>query len=552
MHYVLCTLHYELLKIFSYLCNISFNLFNQQLNHMKKSLLMGCMAMLAGVAFGQTEPLELEHMYARKVSPNGTFMVSAAGDVDVFNLENGEHFNYPGVYIGNGNSVSNDGFTVGNGAGDVAMVMRDGVAFTPETLAHFWFCDINAVTPDGSRLIGIANNDRPGIIWRAFYCDIDEDGKIGMPHYLPMPDRDFFGFVPQYSNGVWISDDGHTIAGLIVDNRGWVSYPILFRENEQGEWSYVLPTADLFNPNGYELPENPFDSEPKFPEFTDYMDEDSRAIYEEEYDNWIMGMGPYPDPFAFMTTEQEKNYWEAYNAYEQWFEEADEKVEEYMAVYRKIAATTPSFQMNEYTINPAGTVAAYVGGAENDDVQRQDIWCFDITDFDNVTYNKIDISRKGIFPTQLLSDGTIIGNVPGGGEGYVKLPNSDVFMDLYEYMGATNPSYADWLNTNSPYGSGMVSFSDDLTVIAGGVNYYNLSAELQAKLDETNGFYYSYVFMDAKTFAGVEENLVDVDNGVYRVFNLQGVNVMTTENKDDLNNLAKGLYIINGKKTVIR
>ena len=576
MHYVLCTLHYELCtkfyalftthygfsKNFLYLCNIlKINLFNQQSNRMKKSLLIVSMSLLAGSAFGQTQPIELEHMFAKMISPNGTFVASSAADVDVFNMETGEHWNYPGIFLGLGNAVANDGFAVGSGAGDISVVMRDGVVYTPETLAHFWFSGINGVTPDGTRLVGIANNDRPGIMYKAFYCDIDEDGNVGAPHYLPMPDRDFFGFVPQYSNAVWVSDDGHTIAGLMVDNRGYLSYPILFRENEQGEWSYVLPTAHLFNPEGIKLPDNPYAKEPRFPEFVDFMDEDSRVIYEEEYDNWIMGAGPYPDPFAFMTTEQEKNYWEAYNAYEQWYEEAEDKIEEYMAVYRRIAATTPSFGMNEYALNGAGTVAAYVGGAQYDDLPRREIWSFDIADFDNVTYEWINVSTRGIFPTQILSDGTMMAATPrtggnrqggDGANGYIKLPDANDFIDMYEYLGATNPSYADWLNTNSPHGSGLVSVSDDLSVIAGGLIIYNLSDEMQAKLEETNGFFYSYVFTDAKTFAGVEENLVDADNGVYRVFNLQGVNVMTTENKSDLNNLAKGIYIINGKKTVVR
>ena len=47
----------------------------------------------------------------------------------------------------------------------------------------------------------------------------------------------------------------------------------------------------------------------------------------------------------------------------------------------------------------------------------------------------------------------------------------------------------------------------------------------------------------------LEENL---DGNTYIVFNLQGVNVMTTSVKSDLNKLAKGLYIINGKKVMIK
>ena len=47
--------------------------------------------------------------------------------------------------------------------------------------------------------------------------------------------------------------------------------------------------------------------------------------------------------------------------------------------------------------------------------------------------------------------------------------------------------------------------------------------------------------------------LVGVDkDGLYRVYNLQGVNVLNTPNASELNNLAHGIYLVNGKKVVIR
>ncbi|MBQ8773410.1 MAG: VCBS repeat-containing protein, partial [Muribaculaceae bacterium] len=45
---------------------------------------------------------------------------------------------------------------------------------------------------------------------------------------------------------------------------------------------------------------------------------------------------------------------------------------------------------------------------------------------------------------------------------------------------------------------------------------------------------------------------VIADNGVYVVYNLQGVKLMETENVDDLNKLSEGFYIINGSKVAIR
>ena len=41
-------------------------------------------------------------------------------------------------------------------------------------------------------------------------------------------------------------------------------------------------------------------------------------------------------------------------------------------------------------------------------------------------------------------------------------------------------------------------------------------------------------------------------DGIYRVYNLNGMLVLSTENALDLNTLAKGIYIINGKKYILR
>ena len=51
--------------------------------------------------------------------------------------------------------------------------------------------------------------------------------------------------------------------------------------------------------------------------------------------------------------------------------------------------------------------------------------------------------------------------------------------------------------------------------------------------------------------AGIEDILNDNDC-FYKVYTLQGINVMTTTDKSLINNLPSGLYIINGKKALIR
>ena len=51
--------------------------------------------------------------------------------------------------------------------------------------------------------------------------------------------------------------------------------------------------------------------------------------------------------------------------------------------------------------------------------------------------------------------------------------------------------------------------------------------------------------------AGVEA-LFNSHDGIYRVYNTQGVKVLETENADAINNLSRGIYIVNGKKVVVK
>ena len=50
---------------------------------------------------------------------------------------------------------------------------------------------------------------------------------------------------------------------------------------------------------------------------------------------------------------------------------------------------------------------------------------------------------------------------------------------------------------------------------------------------------------------GIENVTIDMDGELFRVFNLNGVNVLNTTDRDELRNLPKGIYIVNGKKVVI-
>ncbi|MDY4406132.1 MAG: hypothetical protein SPE55_03585, partial [Sodaliphilus sp.] len=50
--------------------------------------------------------------------------------------------------------------------------------------------------------------------------------------------------------------------------------------------------------------------------------------------------------------------------------------------------------------------------------------------------------------------------------------------------------------------------------------------------------------------SGIEDIVSDTDSG-YIVYNLNGIRVLKTANKSDLESLPKGVYIVNNKKVAI-
>ena len=145
---------------------------------MKKSLLVLLFLCFIGSGFAQDSetPTFIKNFYFLKMSPNGKWLGSMAGGAKIYNAETGDFYDYSDCYLGLGNPVANNGWAVGNDATDRARLMVNGRAVTPESLRPYWFCDLNAITPDATRVVGIINNTkRDGVMYVPFYCDLDAD-----------------------------------------------------------------------------------------------------------------------------------------------------------------------------------------------------------------------------------------------------------------------------------------------------------------------------------------------------------------------------------------
>ena len=138
-----------------------------------------------------------------------------------------------------------------------------------------------------------------------------------------------------------------------------------------------------------------------------------------------------------------------------------------------------------------------------------------------------------------MNDGTLVTlgapNTPLEYKGFILLPGATEFIGFEKYLTDTNPQYLSWFNENLDYFgdgvvSGLLSFSNDMSVIVGGLPLNDMV---------------SYVITNAK--AGV--NAIELpESEIYKVYNLSGMGILSTMDKTELNNLPKGIYIINGKK----
>lgn len=518
---------------------------------------LGLAASLGCYAQEMTQPIEIENVYATNITPDGKYVGCFGASSSIYNTETGSLTFFTDCILGLGNAVSDDGTGVGY-RNDLGVIMKDGDGIVPPSMRSYWMSSINAITPDGSRITGFVSNPNvdpgsldftdakePGMI--PFYCDIDSEGNVGPVNILPYPTEDFFGLVPQMILAYWISEDGHTILSQMIDNYGRMADPIVYVENEDGVWDYREPTKPLFNPENIELPENPWTACPDYPEVTSYMSPESREQYEADWEAYYNGQLPEePDPFTYMSSEEEALYWDAVEKYDNYIEEHQADFKAFDQAYKKILRTTPLFAQQRISLNSAGTRFSVAREVDDENgFTSFDMYIFNIEDG---SYEILNSPQSNVTVTQILPDGTILAasDMMSIAQTFIKLPDEENFRSIPDYFAATNPANAEWLNANLANGCGLVSVNNELTTFAGAV-----LADHFTQVPSEDIIFATYVFTDNAPGAGVESLVQPEDEGTYKVYNLQGVKVVETTDCNVLNSLPKGIYIINGKKIAI-
>lgn len=550
---------------------------------MKKQLLLSALIAAAVMpAAAQTHELDgrtiLESCDGRKISYDGTQVIATTDDYSTiyYNTVTNEAIYFPQRF-GQGYVVADNGWIVGqeqSDYGDRAVIMKGKNDVFYPSLAPYLFGDIHSITPDASRVCGVVQNNGAGMTYFPFVSDLDEFGNLVKINVLPYPEKDFFGFRPQYCSATWMSADGKTIAGQVVDSRGFFVYPILYKENEEGEWECDLPTEDLFNPNKLPIPEPLGDIEEVFPdapypEITDFMTPENAILFQEALNEWESNnfadeLDPYQNIWLFMTQEEANAYNEAVDKYLEAGWKYEEMFENYMKQLYEITDSSVFFVRNAMCLSKDGKWLSASASVDNLSDPENIITHYVpyLINLETFEATKIGVDNENLIPHQVFEDGRVLMSTQVGGLipacSSIYLPEQKALVNILDYIDEAS---AEWIRNNfttdipvgvNPNGgyeyrtvtiSGLMAASEDFSVISSGIDGYAFD------LDD----YLTFILKDV-SFAGVDRVMSGPQpvDGIYRVYNLQGVNVMSTRDASQLNSLPKGIYVVNGKKTVIR
>ena len=561
---------------------------------MKKILLTVCAALAAGSLFA-VEPTIINGNGIRVFSQNGKYALCdvGGGNAILIDLTTGEQkeflcdewTNDPFYTIGMGNCLANDGTVLSSTRnGENAAYYKNGEWHELSVINNEtgFYNSANGITPDGKVICGSLANaafslDASGAMSVPAVWTLQNDGTYGEYTLLPHPDKDLFGNNFQYITAIAISDDGKTVVGQTVDGSGMMNEPIVYKQDENGEWSYELPIHNLYNPDGLVLPEDPGDG-PMPPSIESFMTEEEKAAYNQAMADWQADgydYSKYPNAQDYISAENYAKYEEAYAEYQKVFEEWDAASIAYSEVKYAIQSSSPNFVFNNVVISPDGKYYGSTAEAEDPNadpwswmpVVTNTPWAIDLTTKEVTKYD--EESRE----IDCFIDGGVI--VSNGI--YAEQPQSYIIKDgvttsVYDYLSALSPEMAKWCQENFDHVVEMEVYNPDIEdfevvptelCITGlafaSYDMKHLSAYAQATWDNYDpiGWYFplaelsgvSNVVADsAAALVKVQGDVVVVSDAVVAldVYNAAGALVLSRQNPAQATqlNLTEGVYIV--------
>lgn len=360
---------------------------------MKKNLLLLVPAALFLTGFAANADVKSEEIpsfYATGISDNGQWIAGqadAGGIIIVKDVVNNQ------AYV--------TGTLVSEGMGYVAapgkMIANDGtVVATYNGLPYYWKPSgsrgvwtplpgeavdgsgfVGSITPDGSVIVGAMGEtglsldghqmNYPCIWYR------NDDGTYGEPVGLPFPKKDPFGMNPQYMQCVAVSDDGKTISANMTVGSGFYDLPFLYRQNENGEWSYTDLGTALLNPENREFVTHPNDLTMSQPNAWEYLNDEQTAAFWAKFFDWAAqepqaSMKDEEFTIAqayfmaeFMNPKDAEKFLADLNKYKEMFDKYNENLKKYYEFSEYIRTEGINFLMNNARISPDGKYAYFTG-----------------------------------------------------------------------------------------------------------------------------------------------------------------------------------------------
>lgn len=589
---------------------------------MKKTLLLSAAVLMASTPmFAEFSVQQLDNAPFMGISPNGKYSIFTIDGImlgvvnledmsgDIYMDERGSDYYQNKYFPGYGTCVANDGSAVGNAVlyeptsettystSDNAVVYKNGELTVLPSPRPDLFNMAHAITPDGSVICGNVANDNFGLdskkimmvpaVWYR-----NADGGYDEPVLLPHPETDFLGGVPQYVTANAISADGNTVAGTITATSGFWEYPIVYKRDASGKWSYSLPSLNLFYTHPeVQVPENPGE----YPDMEDFISEEGKAAYDAAMEAWQAAGGndysTYPALEDFMTDEEKAAYQAACTKYMADKAAYDEAVD---------AATAGSITLtfNNVVLSPDGKQfsSTYVPDSgfgplkpgklspkhspfmkkgtregETTDYTVSTVFVFNLDDDTYKTYS----CENGVNVTCAANNGILVGYSSDiyTPIAYVMDPAKGV-APMQEYYQESCPAMSTWINENMNYLietmdgdtgetiteekliSGIPFCTPDMqTITTYTFNSFDLSSD---------SYYFGYVFQGLPEVkpSGVKDvlakgsllkvqrgGIINVDGDAYiEVFSTEGSKVFSGNASGSVNTgLRSGVYVVRAK-----
>ena len=397
------------------------------------------------------------------LSPDGRYASSEFyGSIVIYDLDTDEYFSYEETNnrtygVGSGNFWGTSGLVgyIDNAGGSA--IWRGGrwnrLPLAAADAAGMG--NANGITPDMSRICGNASTgaglalDEDKLMVYPCYWDL-KGSSYGQQMALPYPTTDLIGQIPQYVTALSISEDGKTIWGQITSGSGFFREPIVYHQDEQGEWSYEVPLRNLSLPEGIEIIPYPGDG-PAIPSMENFMTEEELAAFDEAYNKYLENPYSVPEPKYqdFMSADEIAAYNKALEPYLEW----REKYKAYEDMLVELMDKGLSFAFNVLYISPDGryvTMCSQVIYRMGLDGETESYYTPYL--YDTVTGELTCIGMEGysMLVTAVNNSGEVLGYIDAGGASLAQVyqVSTGKWISYVDYIVGRAPELKDWVTEN--------------------------------------------------------------------------------------------------------